>query len=416
MDEKKLARDLFVAYYDARKNKRSTVNALAFEMSYESNLFRLRDDIRDGRYEVGPSIAFIVERPVKREIFAASFRDRIVHHLIYNAINPVFEGHFIRDSYSCRLGKGTSYGIRQAEHFVRSCSENHSKSCWILKLDIRGYFMSMNRQILFRKAEARIRSVKKPGFDPDLVLYLMRKVVFNDPTKNCRIKGRREDWIGLPKSKSLFFTSPGCGFPIGNLTSQLFANIYLDDFDHFVREELGFHRYGRYVDDMVFVHESRQVLKEVIPKIRAYLKSNLWLEIHPGKIYLQRCSVGMPFLGVFIKSWRIYVGRRMKGSFFRKIAYWNDVAGRHGDEPGSEPSAVADRIGKCVASMNSYLGIMMGYRTFALRKKMMTEVVSESVRSRIRIFESFEKVNPVEVPAFCSFKPSSLKNVVSMIF
>ena len=102
-------------------------------------------------YAIGQSICFIVDKPVKREIFAADFRDRIVHHLIFNYINAIFEKHFIKDSYSCRAGKGTSQGIERVDHFIRSCSENYHKDCWILKLDIKGYFMAMDRNILYQE-------------------------------------------------------------------------------------------------------------------------------------------------------------------------------------------------------------------------------------------------------------------------
>ena len=145
--------DLFRAYYDARKNKRNKLNSLAFEIDYEKKLLELADEIWNRRYSPGQSVCFISHKPVKREIFAASFRDRVVHHLIYSYINPIFERLFINDSYSCRPGKGTSYGIKRLDHFIRSCSENYKKDCYILKLDIRGYFMSINRKILYDKIE-----------------------------------------------------------------------------------------------------------------------------------------------------------------------------------------------------------------------------------------------------------------------
>jgi len=238
METVDLLADLFRAYYDARKNKRKTINALKFELEYEKNLFALFREIKDRTYKIGPSTCFVVDRPVKREIFAADFRDRIIHHLIFNYINPIFEKHFIKDSYSCRLGKGTSFGIQRVDYFLRACSENYQKDCWILKLDIRGYFMSMDRNILYRKIERRFGKLKNMDFDRDLILYLIRTIIFNDPTKNCYVKGSRENWVGLPKSKSLFFSKKNKGFPIGNLTSQLFGNIYLDEFDHFVKENL----------------------------------------------------------------------------------------------------------------------------------------------------------------------------------
>ena len=171
IDRKKITLDLFQAYFDARKNKRNTINALAFEKHLEANLFALASEIIERKYAPKPSICFIVDKPVKREIFAADFRDRVIHHFIYNYISPIFEKSFINDSYSCRKGKGTHYGIKRIDHFIRSCSQNYSKDCYILKLDIKGYFMAMNRSLLYDKVKAElIRTEKKLGFDLELVL------------------------------------------------------------------------------------------------------------------------------------------------------------------------------------------------------------------------------------------------------
>jgi RNA-directed DNA polymerase len=134
IDKDKITLDLFQAYFDARKNKRNTINALSFEKHFEANIFTLCEEIIENRYEPKPSICFIVDKPVKREIFAADFRDRVVHHFIYNYISPVFEKVFINDSYSCRKGKGTHYGIKRIDHFIRSCSLNYTKNCYVLKL------------------------------------------------------------------------------------------------------------------------------------------------------------------------------------------------------------------------------------------------------------------------------------------
>ena len=231
--------DLFQAYYDARKNKRNTINALAFEMNYERELFRLHKEITDWRYKINQSICFVIFRPIQREIFAADFRDRIVHHLVYNYIMPVFEKTFINDSYSCRIGKGTHYGIKRIDKFIRSCSQNYSKDCYILELDIKGYFMAMNRTLLFNKVKGELLKQKnKIEFDLQIVLYLIEKIIFNDPTMNCIIKGKQSNWKGLPKTKSLFYAAEDCGLPIGNLTSQLFGNVYLNEFDNFVKKQL----------------------------------------------------------------------------------------------------------------------------------------------------------------------------------
>ncbi len=120
------------------KNKRNTINALAFEKHYEANLFALCDEITEFSYKPKPSICFVVDKPVKREIFAADFRDRVIHHFIYNYISPVFEKVFINDCYSCRIGKGTHYGIKRIDHFIRSCSQNYSKDCYILSSTLKG--------------------------------------------------------------------------------------------------------------------------------------------------------------------------------------------------------------------------------------------------------------------------------------
>jgi hypothetical protein len=183
--------EVFEAYESCRRHKRGTHNALAFELDYEANLVALWRDINSGAYRPARSIAFIVERPVKREIFAADFRDRVVH------------GH----SYACRVGKGTHMGIRRVERFMRSCSRNYTRDCYILKLDIQGFFMSIDRGILYRRLEAFVGE-KYSAQDRELVLGLCRKVVFCDPARNCVVKGCRADWDGLPADKSLFHSRP----------------------------------------------------------------------------------------------------------------------------------------------------------------------------------------------------------------
>lgn len=364
-----LLTDIFRAYYDARHNKRNTINALAFEMDYESNLLSLHDEIISRNYTIKPSICFINFSPVQREIFAADFKDRVIHHLIYNYISPLFEKTFINDSYSCRKGKGTHYGIQRIAKFIRSCSENYRKDCYILKLDIRGYFMAMNRTVLYEKTKAVLKKNKdKLLFDFDLMLYLIKKVIFNDPTKNCIIKGKKKDWNGLPKTKSLFYASKDCGLPIGNLTSQLFGNVYMNEFDHFVKKELGIKHYGRYVDDFIIIHPDKSYLKMILPIIDEYLKTNLHLEMHPKKIYLQHFSKGVQFLGTVIKPHRIYIASRTKSNFYQAIEKQNKIARDH------KPSG--QEIEDFIAIMNSYLGIMQHYKTYKMRKKMIFKNLS----------------------------------------
>lgn len=400
MEPKKLLYDLFQAYYDARRNKRSTINALEFELYYEKRLFELYEEITDRRYEISRSICFVSFGSVQREIFAGDFRDRIVHHLIYNYISPIFERLFINDSYSCRTGKGTSYGIKRLAHFIRSCSRNYTQDCFILKLDIKGYFMAMERSILYEKVEKTLHPVryKEPSngvnrfretadFDVDLVLYLIRKVIFHDPTKHCIIKGAKEDWIGLPESKSLFFAKKNKGFPIGNLTSQLFGNIYLNDFDHFIKCRLRCKYYGRYVDDFVIVHPDKEYLKSTVPILREYLQTHLLLEIHPNKIYFQHYSKGVNFLGVVIKPHRIYIRNRTKGNFYKKIQYWNNFLMQKQGKLSEE-----DLKKRFLSSMNSYLGIMKHHNTYKLRKKMLVQNLSAYFWNHVYISSNYSKL------------------------
>lgn len=277
MEKSQLLEDLFGAYHDARKNKRGTINQLRFEMEQEHHLYELCEQIHKREYVPLPSVAFIVFKPVQREVFAADFRDRVVHHLFFNYVNPLFETTYINDSYSCRKGKGTHYGVKRLDHHIRSCSGNYTRPCYLLKLDIRGYFMSISRSILFEQVQSTLlkyanrkdsKGVKwKERMDYDLVLYLARAIIFNDPVENFILKGSKPDWDGLPAGKSLFHSPPGYGLPIGNLTSQLFSNIYLTPFDNYIKRELGFTHYGRYVDDFFIVHTDKGVLKETIPKI-----------------------------------------------------------------------------------------------------------------------------------------------------
>jgi hypothetical protein len=385
----RLLYDIFQAYFDARSNKRTTDNALKFEMDFESRLLGLYDDIVGGTYRIARSICFISFHPVKREIFAGDFRDRVVHHLIFNYLSPIFERIFINDVYSCRIGKGTSYGIRRLDHHIRSCSENYSRDCYVLKLDISGYFMSIDRRILYRKITETLAPYRETApFDFALVDGLIRQVVFNDPVKNCCIKGNRSDWSGLPKSKSLFFAEPELGLPIGNLTSQLFGNLHLDGLDHFVTGTLGCRHYGRYVDDFFIVHTDREYLKSLVPRIRDFLASDAGLELHPKKISLQHVNRGVPFLGAYLKPYRTYVGNRTKNASYRRIAEWNERIFRSPTGNFDDPGIAR----KFLSSVNSYLGIMGQFHTYRLRRKLLRIHADPDFWKRFRIVGDFGKV------------------------
>ncbi len=356
--------DLFSAYFSARKNKRNTIASLEFELNYEKEILKLYQEIKNGSYKISKSIIFIVHSPVQREIVASSFRDRLIHHLIFSYINPIFEKKFIYDSYSCRKNKGTLFGIKRINKFIRSCSDNYNKEAYILKLDISGYFMSINKEILWNKIKnTLLKNKDKCSFDFYLILSLIKKIVFHNYTKNYIIRGNKDDWKGLPKSKSLFLSKNNCGLPIGNLTSQLFSNIYLNEFDHFVKRDLKFKFYGRYVDDFIIISNSKGKLKKSVYYIKKYLITELNLEINQKKIYLQSFKNGVSFLGVIIKPYRIYIKNRTKNNFYRKTISINKKLKKMDIEKTDQLSLIS--------SINSYLGLLKHYNTYNLKKKIL---------------------------------------------
>jgi len=313
-----LKEDLFQAYFDTRKNKRNTINALAFEKHFESNLFQLYDEIVSGNYAPQNSICFIVNQPVKREIFAASFEDGVVHHYLINKLNPLFEKQFIYDSYPCRVGKGTHLGVKRINRFIRKCSQNYTKDCYILKLDVKGFFMHVNRDLLLEKAINFI-DTKYQLMDKNIVKNLCGIIINYDPIDGCLIKGKKSYWNGLPNDKSLFYAPQNCGLPIGNLTSQVLANFYMNVFDHFVKKDLGIKYYGRYVDDFIIVHNNIEYLKSLIPIIRDFLARNLNPTLHPKKVYLQHHSKGVKFLGTVIKPYQLILQTVQKATFMTQL-------------------------------------------------------------------------------------------------
>ncbi len=354
--------DLFKAYKDARRHKRKTCKQVEFEMDMERKLVELRDDLWYRRYVPGASVCFVINDPKKREIFAAEFRDRIVHHLYYNYTSPIFERAFIADSYSCRKGKGTHYGVKRLAAHIRSCSNNYRYRCYVLKCDIKGYFMNIDRDRLLRicndtLAKMAYHQSNNKGLmwvevvDCDFVNYLSEVIILNDPVDNCIIKGRKEDWQALPESKSLFKTSKGCGLPIGNLTSQLFSNVYMNVFDQFVKRECGQRHYGRYVDDAYVVSREKWRLRKLVEEFEFFLHSVLGLSLHPDKTMIKNVEYGIEFLGVYVKPFREYVRNRTKWRIAHSVNCLGSVHGK-----------------RLECSVNSYLGILAHYKSYNLRK------------------------------------------------
>ncbi len=354
--------ELLAAYYDCRKKKRRTLSALRFEINYERNLYRLWRDIVSKRYHIRPSNAFIVTRPVRREVFAASFCDRIVHHLVINRIMSIMERIFIRHSYSCRVGKGTLDGIVCVDDMLRQSSDKYSRDSYILRLDIRGFFFHINKNILLEKLKKLINETYFED-NKETLLYLLEETLMNNPINGCHLRSKKSQWDLLPRSKSLFFSYENCGLPIGNLTSQIFANFYLNDLDHYIESLDENLFYGRYVDDLVLVHKDRRFLEQAKVKIQRYLMTHLKLQIHPLKISLTHYGQGCAFIGAYIKPGRIYPSKRFQSALFKRIEQLNN---KWDARNGRYDKALLDET---LSSINSYLGLLKHFTAFRVKIK-----------------------------------------------
>jgi RNA-directed DNA polymerase len=285
--------ELVTAYLDCRHSKRNTESALAWELDLEHNLIALDERLRDGTYRPGRSICFVVTRPKPREIWAAPFEDRIPHHLLYNKIGPRFERDFIADSCACIEGRGTLYAAKRLESKIRSATENWTKPVYYLKLDLANFFVSIDKNILFDLLAAK-------AYEP-WWLWLTKQILFHDPRPDVLLHSSPELMQLIPAHKSLFNQPAHLGLPIGNLSSQFFANVYLNELDQFVKHRLGIRHYVRYVDDFVLLHENPTVLNEAHAQIARFLPLHLGARLNEAKTILQPVDRGVDFVGHVIK-------------------------------------------------------------------------------------------------------------------
>jgi len=233
-------------------------------------------------------------------VWAAGFRDRIVHHLLYNRVAPRFERAFIADSCACITGRGTLYAARRLETKVRSLTQNWRVPAYYLKCDLANFFVTIDKRILREQLAARI---SEPWW-----LQLAEQILFHDPRADVCIQGRDLDRI--PPHKSLFGQPPHLGLPIGNLSSQFFANVYLDALDQHVKHRLRCRQYIRYVDDFVLLHESPQQLNAWHDAVAAFLPEHLRVRLNDSKTILQPIARGIDFVGQVIKPWHRTIRRR----------------------------------------------------------------------------------------------------------
>ena len=343
------------AYYDCRRMKRRTASAIVYEMNYESNLIALRDRINSRTYQPGKSICFVVTRPRYREVFAASFEDRIVHHYIALRLEPLFELVFSPRTFNCRKGKGQLYGVKILEADMKEASNNYTTDCYIMKLDLQGFFMSIDKSMLARMIDKFIVRYYQ-GDDIDDLRYLCQVVILHCPEKNCERHSPAELWQHLPANKSLFTNREGKGVAIGNLFAQLFANFLLNELDWYI-EELGIKYHGRYVDDFYCIHQDKQVLLSAVPKIRAKL-AELGLSLNPKKFYFQHYTKGVEFTGAVVKPYRMYCCNRVLTNFIAAVRKLNRARN-------------IEDVTHAVCSINSYLGLLRQSNEYGKRCKIL---------------------------------------------
>jgi retron-type reverse transcriptase len=279
--------NLFLAWKEFRADKKSKVDVQEFELNLEDNLFQLFHDLGNGAYYHSHYTSFFVRDPKLRHIHKASVRDRVLHHALTRALEPIFEKTFIFDSYSSRKNKGTLRAVKRFKNFAWKLSKNNTKTVWILKCDIRKYFASIKHARLLILIGKKIKEEK--------LLSLIREIIFSYQNKFGR------------------------GIPLGNLTSQLFSNIYLNELDQFIKRELGIKYYIRYTDDFVIVDRDQAKLKTILKKIDDFLKEKLELEVHPVKTFFRKWHQGLDFLGYIIFPCCLVLRTKTKRRMLRKI-------------------------------------------------------------------------------------------------
>lgn len=317
--------DIFQAWSEFRKGKTKRFDVQKFERNLEDNLFDLQQRLKDKTYKHGEYQSFYVNDPKQRHIHKASVRDRIIHHLLYMFLYRLFDNSFIYDSYSCRLGKGMHRGVKRLKEFARKVSRNYTVNCWVLKCDIKKFFASVDHEVLLNLLKQKIN-------DGDII-WLIKQIIYS-------FHSDRET---------------GKGMPLGNLTSQVFANIYLNELDQFVKHKLKAKYYIRYADDFILLANDKKVLQRLIEILKQFLENKLKLELHPNKINIRRLDNGINFLGYIVLPHYILPRTKTKRRIFKKLK---------------------EKIGleNFNQSLQSYLGYLKHADTYKLISKLKNEV------------------------------------------
>jgi len=366
--------DLLEAYYDCCNRKRHSGSYVRFTLDRERELVDLRDAVNEREYKPSTSVCFVVSRPRWREVFAADFRDRVLHHWVRLRVEPLFEQTFSDRCFNCRKGKGVLYGVKMLQKDIEEESEMYHRECYVATIDIKGFFMSINKEKLWRMLSEYLNA-RYEGEDKEDLLYVCEVLVRHCPEKNCERHSPVEFWDNLSSDKSLFTCGEGRGLAIGNLFSQLFANFFLDRVDKEI-EGMGL-RFGRYADDIYLVSADKKKILSAVPKIRTALES-LGLRMHPRKFYIQEAHKGVSFAGGIVMPGRVYCEGRVREKLMFSVDRLNGFR-------------TLRELAKRVESVNSLLGLMRNFDEYGFRRKVL-ERMSARVWKRCFVKGRFESV------------------------
>ena len=320
--------NIFVSWNEFKKDKRNKLDVMNFEVDLEKNLFGLCRDLKNKKYKHSPYTGFYIYDPKVRHVHKASVKDRILHHAVFIILNPLYDKTFIDNSFSCRVDKGTHKGVLAVEKMIISESRNYTRPCFVLKCDVSKFFSSIDHRILLTILKKRIT-------DKD-TMWLLENIIESFSTGYTNLFDRH-------------------GLPIGNLTSQLFANIYMNEFDEFVKHKLRISNYARYTDDFIIVSINREYLKEILIPIQKFLNNNLKLSLHPNKISICACHRGVDFLGYTILPHYKLVRTKTKRRIFRKLKERINLF--------KQGKLSEDSLNQ---SLQSYLGVLSHANTYKL--------------------------------------------------
>lgn len=348
--------DMIDALMLCRVHKRTKKCAVDYDLNWIVSIYDLTVSINNRQYVPKTSICFVVTRPRLREVFAANYEDRSVHHYIAYRLEPLFENVLNPRTFNCRRGKGQLYGVKQLYQDIYNCSNGYKNDCWIEKLDLKGFFMSINKEMLYLLIDSFVVH-NYVGPDKEDLRFLCKVSILHQPQLDCEKRSSQTLFNLLPDHKTLFRNKPGHGVAIGNLFVQLFANYLLNVIDWYIEIVLSIPYHGRYVDDIYMVHESKEVLTSAVPLIRKQL-SNIGLSLNENKFYLQYYKNGVRFTGSVIKPGRIYTAKYTVKKLYKAIGYINNNS-----------NECPHRLQRNIESANSYFGLLTHTSSYGIRRK-----------------------------------------------